>query len=103
MLDYLDKTRAYQKDDTDTEHSEIPDNISDSMKVLEENIAFKSIVIPDPANFKPLDAKELIDIPWRPKTIHPSLDSKMGDDYQELSESAKEFGQEFENMMEEYA
>ena len=63
MLDYLDTTRAYQKNDTDTENSDIPDNTSDSMEDLKENIAFKSIVIPDPKKFKPLSTKNLFDIP----------------------------------------
>ena len=103
MLDYLDTTRAYQKDDTDTENSDIQDNTSDSMKELEENIAFKSIIIPDPLDFKPLSTKKLIDIPKRSKVVHLSLDSKMGDDYEEKSEPDKEFGQDIENLMEEHA
>jgi predicted nucleotidyltransferase len=103
MLDYLDTTRAYQKDDTDTENSDIPDNTSDSMKDLEENIPFKSIVIPDPLDFKPLSTKKLSDIPKRSKTVHLSLDSKMVDDYEEKSEPTNEFGQEMENLMEDHA
>ena len=62
------------------------------MEDLVKNVAFESIFIPDITEFKLLDAKKISDIPWRQKTIHLSLDSKMGDDYEEKSESAKEFG-----------
>ena len=62
------------------------------MEDLVKNVAFESIVIPDITEFKLLDTKNLIDIPWRQKTIHLSLDSKMSDNYEEKSESAKEFG-----------